>query len=131
MAGKSYSHAVDVWSVGIIFFLLLRGGLPFDGKTKEDVVNRTLTMKVSFRHPRWKHVSPQAMRLIKRFLEKDPSKRITMEEAARDRWFEPLAQHQSMMRARRSSRKAAGIAAAARAAAAAEEDELRKSLAGI
>lgn len=35
--GKRYNHKADVWSLGIVFFELLTGFLPFTGKNKDDL----------------------------------------------------------------------------------------------
>jgi serine/threonine protein kinase len=35
--GKQYNHKADVWSLGIVFFELLTGFMPFTGKNKEDL----------------------------------------------------------------------------------------------
>lgn len=86
---KGYSRSVDVWSVGCITFLLLRGALPFDAKTKEEIIANTLHRKVHFDR-KWDHISIEARSFVTQLLQKDPAKRLTLEDAVKHKWFAPL-----------------------------------------
>jgi serine/threonine protein kinase len=101
-----YSFSVDVWSIGVIMYLLLRGRLPFDGKTKDEIIDRTLTGAPDFTHPSWKQVSPDAIHLINQLLQKDPNQRISCEKARQHPWFESI-------RAQKTQAAAAAAAATA------------------
>merc|ERR1719242_695393 len=90
LAMKGYGRKVDLWSLGCIMHLLLRGVLPFDGHTKEEVVEKTLNKKLNLTHPKWAKVSDDAKDLIAKLLVKDPEKRITLEGALKHRWFDKL-----------------------------------------
>ncbi|GAA5890492.1 hypothetical protein JCM5296_005062 [Sporobolomyces johnsonii] len=84
VAGRNYhGSSSDIWSCGIILFALLTGTLPFD---HQDI--RTLLAKVKagrFNMPPW--LPPDAQDLIRRMLEVDPEKRITMEEIQAHPWM--------------------------------------------
>ncbi|KAJ3032153.1 Serine/threonine-protein kinase par-1 [Rhizophlyctis rosea] len=82
--GKEYSGPeVDIWSLGVVLYVLVCGALPFDGSTLPKLRMRVLSgkFKVPF------YMSTDCERLIKRMLVLDPSKRITVEEIKRDKWF--------------------------------------------
>ncbi|KAL1552999.1 CBL-interacting serine/threonine-protein kinase 3 [Salvia divinorum] len=81
---RGYDGAnADLWSCGVILFVLLAGYLPFDDS---NIIN--LYKKISsaeFTCPPW--LSFGAMKLITRILEPNPLKRITIPEILKDEWF--------------------------------------------
>merc|ERR1719203_2384202 len=87
---KGYGRKVDLWSLGCIMHLLLRGVLPFDGHTKDEVVEKTLNKKLNLTHKKWDRVSADAKDLIAKLLIKDPKKRISVEDALKHQWFDRI-----------------------------------------
>jgi len=83
---KSYTSQCDLWSLGVILFILLAGYMPFSGSEKSQrraIENGTY----SWRQERWNNVSSEAIDLVKRLLDKDPSQRPTAEQAMTHRWL--------------------------------------------
>eukprot|EP00300_Choanocystis_sp_HF-7_P021147 c20742_g1_i10.p1 GENE.c20742_g1_i10~~c20742_g1_i10.p1 ORF type:complete len:147 (+),score=49.73 c20742_g1_i10:181-621(+) len=78
---QEYDSSVDIWSVGVVIYILLCGLPPFHGKTEMELLNNITTAKVKFLRPYWDVVSDQAKDLITHLLEKDPQKRFTAQEA--------------------------------------------------
>lgn len=84
----SYNEKCDVWSCGVIMYMLLAGFPPFNGGSVNEILANVRRAKVSFKHSAFRTVSKQAKSLIKRMLTKSPSERISSEEALHDSWIE-------------------------------------------
>jgi serine/threonine protein kinase len=79
--------AVDVWSIGILTYLLISGIHPFDsGKTHENILNRIISGKFEFSGPVWEKVSKECKDFIKRCLVVDPKKRATIGDLLKHPW---------------------------------------------
>lgn len=80
----TYSHQCDVWSIGIMTYLLLSGNFPFNGKSEKEVATTICKEQPSFvNFPG----SIESINLIKRMLEKNPAMRITASEIAEHPWL--------------------------------------------
>eukprot|EP00250_Pteridium_aquilinum_P014931 c22287_g1_i1 orf=378-1697(-) len=81
---KGYDGAkADVWSCGVILFVLLGGYLPFDDSNLQCLYRKIHRAEVQFPH----FFSYGARKLIKRMLNPDPKLRITIVEILQDSWF--------------------------------------------
>ena len=84
---NNYNEKCDIWSCGIIFYLLLSGKFPYFGKTENDVVEKILSQKVEFNFPIFDQISSEAKDLIKKCLIYDKNKRISAVEALKHPFF--------------------------------------------
>lgn len=90
LARKGYDAAkVDIWSCGIILFVLMAGHLPFHDQNIMAMYKKIY--KGEFRCPRW--FSPELIRLLTRLLDTNPETRITIPEIMENRWFKKGFKH--------------------------------------
>jgi serine/threonine protein kinase len=85
--GVPYDKSVDMWSCGVILFLLLGGYPPFQDKDMMKLFRKIRAADYSFLEKYWDPVSTPAKQLIVRMLTVDPSKRITAGEALKSKWI--------------------------------------------
>lgn len=85
---RAYTKACDLWSLGVNLFLLLGGTVPFGAKaTKATEVYRAIQRdKLVFQSRQWATISGHARELIAGLLEKDPTKRYTIQDALSHPW---------------------------------------------
>ena len=50
---QPYDEKVDIWSVGVITYILLSGRPPFSGKSKPEIFNSIKNKELDFKHPIW------------------------------------------------------------------------------
>jgi serine/threonine protein kinase len=78
---RSYSTEADVWSIGVIAYILLCGSRPFWARTESGIFRTVLKADPSFDEPPWPSLSAEAKDFVKRLLNKDPRKRMTAAQA--------------------------------------------------
>ena len=89
--GKHYTKACDLWSVGVIMYILLSGVPPFYGETDQAIFDMIKAADTTLEFPDdlgWGSVSEEAKNLIKSLLQKNPDRRPTAVEAKDDPFFQ-------------------------------------------
>uniref|UniRef100_A0A7N0UBH1 non-specific serine/threonine protein kinase n=1 Tax=Kalanchoe fedtschenkoi TaxID=63787 RepID=A0A7N0UBH1_KALFE len=76
----------DVWSIGVITYILLCGRRPFWDKTEDGIFKEVLRNKPDFRRKPWAKISNSAKDFVKKLLVKDPRARLTAAQALSHSW---------------------------------------------
>ena len=84
---NNYNEKCDLWSCGIILYLLLTGKFPFYGKTENEIIEKILNQKIEFNEEIFDKISPEAKDLIQKCLIHDKNKRISASEALKHPFF--------------------------------------------
>uniref|UniRef100_A0A7S4QMT2 Calcium-dependent protein kinase 1 n=1 Tax=Alexandrium monilatum TaxID=311494 RepID=A0A7S4QMT2_9DINO len=90
LAGK-YDHMSDLWSCGVIMYVMLCGYPPFYGETDADVLAKVRLGNFSFNAADWKNVSEDAKNLIRMLLKMNPRDRYSAEQALNHEWIKNKA----------------------------------------
>ncbi|XP_071706396.1 calcium-dependent protein kinase 24-like [Rutidosis leptorrhynchoides] len=85
---RSYGAEIDVWSAGVILYILLCGVPPFWAETEEGIAQAIIKGDINFRRDPWPRVSEDAKNLVKGMLEPDASKRLNVEQVLGSRWIQ-------------------------------------------
>lgn len=88
---KCYDEKCDIWSCGVILYILLCGYPPFGGQTDEEILFKVERGKCVFDMNDWCKVSEEVRSLVKAMLTYDPSKRISAKEALCHPWFKKFS----------------------------------------
>ena len=91
LQGKPYDKSVDLWSIGIIAFLLLCGYLPFDDKHSErEIARQTIQDPVPYDNKIWSKLTPEAKTFVDGLLQKKPEKRYSIKEVLEHPWIKKM-----------------------------------------
>lgn len=83
-----YDTQADLWSIGVITFMLLSSSMPFGGFTGKELMKRICLGEFCFTNPRWHDVSAESCRFISSLIVVDPASRLTAEQALQHTWLD-------------------------------------------
>jgi calcium-dependent protein kinase len=84
---EAYHPPVDMWSLGIIIYLLVTGFLPWKGENAKEIETEIIKNRVTFHQPCFKTFSTEGLNILAGLLELEPVMRMTSEQAIGDDFF--------------------------------------------
>jgi serine/threonine protein kinase len=82
-----YTSQADLWSVGVISYMLLCGDMPFSGKKRRHVIDKIMRCSYGFSSPRWGQCSNESKDFVKGLIQMDPKKRWDADQALASGWM--------------------------------------------
>ncbi|MCJ8731907.1 hypothetical protein PDJAM_G00204620 [Pangasius djambal] len=80
----------DMWSIGVITYILLSGASPFLGETKQETLTNISAVNYDFDEEYFSNTSELAKDFIRRLLVKDPKKRMTIQDSLEHPWIKVI-----------------------------------------
>ncbi|XP_026409902.1 calcium-dependent protein kinase 2-like [Papaver somniferum] len=84
---RKYGKEIDVWSAGVMLYILLSGVPPFWAENEKGVFEAILLGEIDFASAPWPTISNSAKDLVSKMLTHDPKKRITAAEVLEHPWM--------------------------------------------
>ncbi|XP_009781200.1 calcium-dependent protein kinase 13 [Nicotiana tabacum] len=84
---RNYGPEIDIWSAGVILYILLCGVPPFWAESEQGVAQAILRGAIDFKREPWPSISDSAKNLVRHMLEPDPKLRLTAKEVLEHHWL--------------------------------------------
>ncbi|KAB2007025.1 hypothetical protein ES319_D11G388500v1 [Gossypium barbadense] len=85
---RNYGPEIDIWSAGVILYILLCGVPPFWAESEQGVAQAILRGLIDFKHDPWPNISESAKSLVQQMLEPDPKLRLTAKQVLEHPWLQ-------------------------------------------
>ncbi|XP_022753703.1 calcium-dependent protein kinase 17-like [Durio zibethinus] len=84
---RKYGPEADIWSIGVMLYILLSGVPPFWAESEHGIFNSILRGHIDFTTDPWPSISPQAKDLVRKMLNSDPKQRLTAIQVLSHPWI--------------------------------------------
>lgn len=114
---REYTKSCDIWSIGVITYILLCGYPPFYGDTDNQIFDSVRTGRFDFPSPDWDDISNNAKDFICAMLRRDPSKRLSAAKALEHPWIREMTGRETPPKTKGHRKQRTSIAFASRSIA--------------
>lgn len=87
LSGKLYSFPADIWSLGVLLFIILSGTFPFDDEVDTLLIAKIKQGNCEFLPEYWDGISPEAIDLIQSILRVNPAERFSFDQILAHPWM--------------------------------------------
>ncbi|CAN1290211.1 Calcium-dependent protein kinase 17 [Linum perenne] len=84
---RKYGPEADIWSIGVMLYILLCGVPPFWAESEHGIFNAILRGHVDFTSDPWPSISPQSKDLVRKMLNSDPKQRLSASQVLNHPWI--------------------------------------------
>ncbi|KAL4318711.1 hypothetical protein GQ457_18G005210 [Hibiscus cannabinus] len=84
---RKYGPEADIWSIGVMLYILLSGSPPFWAESENGIFNSILRGHIDFSSDPWPEISTQAKDVVSKMLNSDPKKRLTASQVLSHPWI--------------------------------------------
>eukprot|EP00301_Raphidiophrys_heterophryoidea_P014003 c2163_g1_i1.p1 GENE.c2163_g1_i1~~c2163_g1_i1.p1 ORF type:complete len:1333 (+),score=289.23 c2163_g1_i1:145-4143(+) len=92
LSRRPYGYACDMWSLGVILYIMLCGFPPFYGRSPQEVIEKVKAGSYTFPAKHWASISPAARDLVRKLLEINAELRFTIDQTRDHKWMKSGAQ---------------------------------------
>ena len=88
--GGDYTEKCDLWSIGVILYVMLSGKPPFPGKSDDAIIEKVKEGSYTFPDREWSNITPEAKDLIRKLMDKNIKTRLSASEALQHPWIKSM-----------------------------------------